>query len=180
MEILTYVLEGELEHRDSLGNVGVVGAGGVQYLSAGTGLSHSEMNRSQEHPLHFVQMWVMPRAQNLEPRYGQVDFKESERHNAWLAVASGREGVDAPISIWQDATAYVARLDAGRLTKTISAERFAFLFVASGTEIKFGDDVTLLPGDGVRIKGPFDLSVEGTGELVLWDTPSLERAIAKQ
>ena len=152
----------------------------MQYLSAGTGLSHSEMNHSLEHPLHFVQMWVMPRAQNLEPRYGQVDFKESDRHNTWLAVASGRQGVEAPISIWQDATAFVARLDASRLTKTISAERFAFLFVASGEEVKFGTDVTLQAGDGVRIKGPFDFAVEGSGELILWDTPSLEQAIAKQ
>jgi redox-sensitive bicupin YhaK (pirin superfamily) len=180
MEILTYVLDGELEHRDSLGNVGVVGAGGVQYLSAGTGLSHSETNHSETSPLHFVQMWVMPRAQNLAPRYGQVDFKESDRHNRWLTVASGREGVETPISIWQDATAFVARLDASRLTKTVDDGRFAFLFVAAGDEIKFGDDVTLQAGDGVRIKGPFDIAVEGTGELILWDTPSLEQAIAKQ
>jgi redox-sensitive bicupin YhaK (pirin superfamily) len=179
MEILTYVLEGELEHRDSLGNVGIVHPGGVQYLSAGTGISHSEKNHSHEHPLHFVQMWVMPRAQGLEPRYGQVEFDVDARRNVWLPVASGSESVAAPIEIWQDATAYVSRLENARLTKTVAAERFAFLFVAAGSGLRFGDDVTLEAGDGVRIKGPFEFSIEGSGELVLWDTPSLERAIAK-
>ena len=150
MEILTYVLEGELEHRDSLGNVGVVRAGGVQYLSAGTGLSHSEKNHSEQHPLHFVQMWVMPRAQQLEPRYGQVDFTQADRQNAWLTIASGRENTAAPINIWQDATAYVARLDDGRLEKTIEADRFAFLFVASGN-VTFDGKQSLEAGDGIRI-----------------------------
>jgi redox-sensitive bicupin YhaK (pirin superfamily) len=178
MEILTYVLDGELEHRDSLGNVGVVRAGGVQYLSAGTGISHSEKNHSEQHPLHFVQMWVMPRAQHLQPRYGQVDFTQADRQNTWLAIASGRENVSAPISIWQDATAYVARLDGARLQKSIEADRFAFLFVASGN-VTFDGKQVLEAGDGIRIKGPFEIDVQGTGELVLWDTPSLEASIAK-
>src|SRR5215469_16754455 len=72
MEILTYVLEGELEHRDSMGNVGVVRPGGVQYLSAGTGIAHSEYNHLPDTPVHLVQMWVMPRQAGLKPQYGQV------------------------------------------------------------------------------------------------------------
>ena len=179
MEILTYVLAGELEHRDSLGNVGVVRAGGVQYLSAGTGLSHSEKNHSEQYPLHFVQMWVMPRAQQLEPRYGQVDFTQADRQNTWLTIASGRGNTPTPINIWQDATAYVARLDGARLNKSIDADRFAFLFVASGN-VTFDGKQSREPGDGIRIKGPFEIDVEGTGELVLWDTPSLEASIAKR
>ncbi|MBD5655147.1 MAG: pirin family protein, partial [Candidatus Eremiobacteraeota bacterium] len=111
MEILTYVLEGELEHRDSMGNVGVVRPGGVQYLSAGTGVKHSEYNHSAERPVHFVQMWVVPQANGLAPRYGQVDFTLEDRRDRWLTVASGEGGVEAPIAIWQDATAYVARVE---------------------------------------------------------------------
>jgi redox-sensitive bicupin YhaK (pirin superfamily) len=92
MEILTYVLEGDLAHRDSMGHERVVKAGGVQYLSAGTGISHSEYNHSSDAPLHFVQMWVVPSAQRLEPRYGQVDFTLEDRRNRWLTVASGMAG----------------------------------------------------------------------------------------
>jgi len=177
MEILTYVLDGELEHRDSMGNVGIVRSGGVQYLSAGTGISHSEVNHSDERPLHFVQMWVVPKAQRLEPRYGQVDFDRAARTNTWLTIASGRPGIEAPIAIWQDATADVARLEGTRLTKSIAEGRFAFLFVAAGN-VTFDGTHALEAGDAVRIAGPVEIDVEGTGELVLWDTPSLERSTA--
>jgi len=81
MEILTYVLSGELEHKDSMGNVGVVGAGGVQYLSAGTGISHSEYNHQPDAAVRLVQMWVLPRAQHLSPQYGQVDYTAADRDN---------------------------------------------------------------------------------------------------
>jgi redox-sensitive bicupin YhaK (pirin superfamily) len=171
MEILTYVLEGELEHRDSMGNVGIVRPGGVQYLSAGTGLRHAELNHSSEHPVHFVQMWVMPRERDLEPKYGQVDFTTADRDNRWLTVASGEPGVTAPISIFQDATLSVARLDTTSLKKTIAAGRYAFLFVAAGTLV-FGDQA-LSAGDSVRIQGPFEIDIAGSGEAVLWDLPPL-------
>jgi hypothetical protein len=171
MEILTYVLDGELEHRDSMGNVGVVRPGGVQYLSAGTGLSHSEVNHSKENPVHLVQMWVLPREQSLKPRYGQVDFTLAERTNRWLTVASGEAGVEAPIAIWQDATASVARLEDARLSKSVPAKRYAFLFVAEG-EVMLGNE-TLVTGDAARIEGPFEIDVAGTGELVLWELPPL-------
>jgi redox-sensitive bicupin YhaK (pirin superfamily) len=169
MEILTYVLAGELEHRDSMGNVGVVAPGGVQYLSAGTGISHSEYNHSKTAPVHLVQMWVMPRASNLVPRYGQVDFTLAERLDRWLTIASGETGVEAPIAIWQDATASVARLERARLTKSVRAGRYAFLFVAEGTVTV--SDETLHAGDAARITGPFEIDARGAGEIVLWDLP---------
>ncbi len=169
MEILTYVLDGELSHRDSMGNVGVVGAGSVQYLSAGTGIVHSEYNASSESPVHLVQMWVVPKAQGLAPRYGQVDFTPADRDGRWLAVASGEPDVKAPIAIWQDATAYVARLTETRLEKSVAPGRHAFLFAASG-DVTLGD-TTLHAGDDARILGPFDIDAHGTGEIVLWDLP---------
>jgi redox-sensitive bicupin YhaK (pirin superfamily) len=173
MEILTYVLAGELEHKDSMGNVGVVRPGGVQYLSAGTGIAHSEYNHSAEHPVHFVQMWVLPQAAGLKPRYGQVDFTPEQRLNRWLPIASGRPSVTAPIALWQDAASYVARIDdATVLTHSLDADRRAFLFVASGSATLNGD--ALGAGDAARIAGPIDLSIGGNDtELILWDVPSL-------
>ena len=171
MEILTYVLSGELEHKDSMGNVGVVKPGGVQYLSAGTGIVHSEYNHSQSEPVHFVQMWVVPKAAGLAPRYGQVDLGVEQRLNRWLPIASGDPDAGAPIAIWQDATAFVARVENATLRKTIDADRRAFLFVASGV-VTFGSE-TLHAGDAVRIAGPIAFDVAGAGELVLWDVPPL-------
>src|SRR5580700_4746443 len=100
MEILTYVLDGELEHRDSMGNVGVVEPGGVQYLSAGTGIAHSEYNHSKTAPVRLVQMWVLPQGAGLTPRYGQVEYTLEERRNRWLPIASGRPDEPARIAIW--------------------------------------------------------------------------------
>jgi redox-sensitive bicupin YhaK (pirin superfamily) len=171
MEILTYVLEGELAHRDSMGNERIVKPGGVQYLSAGTGISHSEYNHRSDTPLHFVQMWVVPKAQGLEPRYGQVDFRREDRLNRWLTVASGIPAVEAPIEIWQNATCDVARLEETHLSRSVAAGRLAFLFVAAG-DVSLGDQ-TLHAGDSARIVGPFEIELAGTGEAVLWDVPPL-------
>jgi redox-sensitive bicupin YhaK (pirin superfamily) len=169
MEILTYVLEGELEHEDSMSNVGIVRAGAVQYLSAGTGIAHSEYNHSSEKPVHFVQMWVLPRAQGLEPRYGQVDYTLEQRRNRWLAIASGEPGVKTAIPLWQDATAYVARLEARGMVHLVRPGRYAFLFVADGNV--HVNDRRLQGGDAGRIAGPLEIEVKGSGELVLWDLP---------
>lgn len=169
MEILTYVLEGELEHEDSMGNARVVAPGGVQYLSAGTGITHSEYNRSAENSVHFVQMWVVPHAAGLAPRYGQVDFTREDRLNRWLPIATGEAGIEARIAIWQDATAYVARVEEATLTKTLRDGRKAFLFVAAGDVTVDGN--ALGAGDAVRLAGARELAIAGTGELVLWDIP---------
>ena len=99
MEIVTYVLSGELAHRDSLGNHGVVGPGGVQFMSAGTGVRHSEYNNSADRPLHLVQMWVLPGRVGTPPSYGQMDFSPDDRRNRWLDVVSGDPAVNAPIRI---------------------------------------------------------------------------------
>jgi redox-sensitive bicupin YhaK (pirin superfamily) len=172
MEILTYVLSGELEHKDSMGNVGVVRPGGVQYLSAGTGIAHSEYNHSRVEPVHFVQMWVMPQARGLTPRYGQVDFTLEQRLDRWLPIASGQAGIETPIAIWQDATAYVARLERATLSKSVPAGRLAFLFVGAGS-VSLGSE-TLAAGDAARISGPVDLELGGAGEVILWDVPQLD------
>jgi len=172
MEILTYVLDGELEHKDSMGNVGVVGPGAVQYLSAGTGIRHSEYNHSAEKPVHLVQMWVLPRAQGLEPRYGQVDYTLEDRLERWLPIASGEKDVTSRIALWQDATAYVARLERKPLRYALRTSRLGFLFVAEGNVTLNGEP--LAAGDAARIAGPLEFELAGSGEVVLWDVPPLQ------
>jgi len=170
MEILTYVLAGELEHQDSMGNRGVVGSGGVQYMSAGTGVRHSEFNHSRTAELHFVQMWVLPSKAGSAPQYGQHDFSVEERSNRWLRVASGVVGTPAPIHLGQSAVFLVARLEAAAaVTHVFAPERLGFLFVAAGDARANG--IALNAGDAVRIASAEQLDVEGDAELLLWDVP---------
>ncbi len=178
MEILTYVLAGELEHRDSTGGAGVVRSGGVQFMSAGTGIRHSEYNHSPEHPLHLVQMWVLPGRYHVPPSYGQTDFCLLDRQNRWLTVASGQGGIPAPIALTQAATLRVARLETGgQLGHPIEMGRLGFLFVAEGevaVEVASGgsDRVVLHQGDALRLL-PCTITLTGCAELVLWDLPPL-------
>jgi len=169
MEIVTYVLRGELEHEDSMGHHGVVPPGGVQYMSAGTGVRHSEFNHSAERDVHFVQMWVLPRTYGEPPSYGQHAFGEEARRDRWLTIASGQHGVDAPIALRADASVRVASLANATVTHTFDPARYGFLFVADGTARANGE--TLAAGDAVRIHGVRDLDVSGSGEVVLWDVP---------
>jgi redox-sensitive bicupin YhaK (pirin superfamily) len=169
MEIITYVLSGELEHQDSMGNRGVVTAGGVQYMSAGTGVRHSEFNHSRESELHLVQMWVLPAKQGLAPQYGQRDFTVDDRRNRWLRVAGGPSGDDAAIRLGQDAAFSVARLEDAEVRHNFRSGRLGFLFVADGSVQANGEQ--LGAGDAVRIAGLSDLKIEGDGEILLWDVP---------
>lgn len=183
MEILTYVLSGALEHRDSIGNHGVVGPGGVQFMSAGHGVRHSEYNHSKTEGLHFLQMWVLPGNQGGTPTYGQVDFEVEERRNKWLLVASGHGDRNAPVALTQDALFMVSRLEGVELRHTFEPGRLGFLFLADG-----GIDVIALndrdeqiatdnlsAGDAIRLGGVTRLVLTGAGEVVLWDVPRLSK-----
>ncbi|MBV8689148.1 MAG: pirin family protein [Candidatus Eremiobacteraeota bacterium] len=169
MEILTYVLSGELEHQDSMGNRGVVGAGGVQFMSAGTGVRHSEFNHSKTDELHLVQMWVLPGQIGTPPSYGQKDFTLADRDGRWLVVASGEKSVQAPIALTQDATFRVARLENLSLEHAFAPQRFGFLFVANGEVSANGSP--LGAGDAVRIYDIPKLDISGSGEIAFWDSP---------
>jgi redox-sensitive bicupin YhaK (pirin superfamily) len=169
MEIVTYVLSGELVHRDSMSNEGVVGPGGVQFMSAGTGVRHSEYNNSKDQPLHFVQMWVLPGKLGTPPSYGQKEFAAGDRRNRWLTIVSGEDGVDAPIRITQRATFEVTRLENASLVREFAPKRYGFLFVAEGSIEANGEP--LKTGDAVRIFDVERLAVKGSGELLLWDIP---------
>jgi redox-sensitive bicupin YhaK (pirin superfamily) len=176
MEILTYVFSGELEHQDSMGNRGVVKPGGVQFMSAGTGVRHSETNARDDAPLHLVQMWVLPGKPGTAPTYGQVDFTQEDRHNRWLAIASGHHAIDAPIALTQDAALLVTRLENHELRHTFEPSRFGFLFVGEG-EIEVNGE-HLHAGDAVRMYAIERLDLKGTAEVVLWDLPALHHDAA--
>jgi quercetin 2,3-dioxygenase len=172
MEIVTYVLSGELAHKDSMGNHGVVGPGGVQFISAGTGVRHSEYNNKAGEPLHLVQMWVLPGRLGTPPSYGEMAFAPEARHNRWLDVASGDPAVGAPIRITQNATFRVARFENATVQAEFAPERYGFLFVAAGSVEANGE--RLSAGDAVRLYNVPTLRVSGDGELVLWDVPGVE------
>ncbi|MBV8373395.1 MAG: pirin family protein [Candidatus Eremiobacteraeota bacterium] len=182
MEIITYVLSGQLEHRDSLGNHGVVGPGGVQYMSAGSGVRHSEYNHSATEELHFLQMWVLPGQPGGTPSYGQVDFDPSQRRNAWLLVASGHGHEGAPVELTQDATLRVSRIEGTELRHAFEPQRLGFLFVAGGGAEAAGLDandntagaVELGAGDAVRLADITRLDLRGAAEVVLWDLPQIQ------
>jgi redox-sensitive bicupin YhaK (pirin superfamily) len=174
MDIVTYVLDGKLEHKDSMGNHGVVDRYGVQYMSAGTGVRHSEFNGSATDPLHLVQMWVLPKHNGIKPAYGQHAFTAAELHDRWLTIASGQAGVDAQIRLDADATFSAAEIEPGtELRHATKAGRRAFLFVAEGNpEVSVsgtGGAQTLAPGDAARIEPGEEIVLRGPGHVVLWD-----------
>jgi quercetin 2,3-dioxygenase len=169
MEIVTYVFTGELAHKDSMGNSGVVGPGGVQFMSAGTGVRHSEYNNQPDGELHLVQMWVLPGKTGTPPAYGQMDFAREDRLNRWLTIVSGEDAVEAPIRITQKATFKVSLLENNELLHEFAPKRFGFLFVKDGSIEANGE--RLNPGDAVRLFDVAKLSLKGSGEIVLWDLP---------
>jgi len=171
MEIVTFVLEGALEHKDSMGNGSVIRAGEVQVMSAGSGVTHSEFNHSQDEECELLQMWLFPRSKGTEPRYGQRAFPIAERHNR-LALAVGPDGGDAPLQIDQDARFFVAELDSGAaVTHTFETGRRGWLHVAKGSVTLNGD--TLGPGDGAGLEDAGEIRIEGVepAKLVLFDLP---------
>ena len=132
MEIVTYVLEGELEHKDSTGGRGRIGAGEVQRMTAGTSVAHSEFNPSSEHPVHLLQMWVQPEQAGLTPSYEQRQFTKEQRAGVLQPIASG-QGLGEAVKVHQDVTFYVSSLRLGQeLTHALGQDRRAFLYLIDG------------------------------------------------
>lgn len=149
MEIITYVLEGALEHKDSLGNGGVMRYGDVQRMSAGSGIRHSEFNHSQSEPVHFLQIWIIPERPNFAPSYEQKKFSGDEKRGRLRLIAS-RDGRDGSVVIHQDANVYAAQLDgADSVEYGFSPGRAGYLHIASGSLELNGRE--LRAGDGVRV-----------------------------
>lgn len=169
MEIISYVLEGALEHRDSLGTGSTIRPGELQRMSAGTGVTHSEFNPSRDQPVHFLQIWILPKTRGISPSYEQKTFPASEREGRLRLVAShdGREG---SITVHQDVNMYAALLRPGqKLQYEVPSGRHAWVHLARGSvelnQIRFeaGDAA------GISEAGPFDIVGQTFSEVLIFD-----------
>jgi quercetin 2,3-dioxygenase len=159
MEIVTYVLEGALQHKDSMGNGSVIKPGDIQYMSAGTGVTHSEFNASKTEPVHLYQIWMFPQEKGQKPAYDQKNFSEAEKRGKLRLIASP-DGRDGSVKIRQDNELYATVLGAGESVKhTLKPERHAYVQVARGS-VKL-NGTALETGDGAAISA--EKSVELTG-----------------
>ncbi len=171
MEILTYVLAGELEHKDSLGNTAVIRPGDVQRLSAGAGVTQSEFNPSSSQEVHLLQIWIKPSAAGLEPGYEQKHLSASEKRGKLRLVAS-RTGEDGSVRIQQDARIYTGFFNAAeRVEFEVAKGRRAYAHVASGSIAV--NETRLNAGDGVKITRPgrFALQSGRDADVLMFDLP---------
>lgn len=169
MEIITYILAGALEHRDSMGNGSIIRPGDVQRMTAGTGVSHSEFNPSESEPVHLLQIWILPESDGLPPSYEEKHFGDEERRGRLRLIAStdGREG---SVKIHQDAQLYASILDAGQtVVHALADGRYGWLQVARGT-IRL-NEVELKQGDGAGVSNESELriTVHDQAEFLLFD-----------
>ena len=169
MEIITYVLEGALEHKDSLGTGSVIQPGDGQRMSAGTGIRHSEFNHSKTDPVHLLQIWIMPDHSGHKPSYEQKAFPVTEKTGKLRLIASP-EGQDGSVTIHQDASLYAALLNPGQeVTHELGASRYGWLQVAKGSVEVNGK--TLMQGDGAAITDEREVKIKGLqdSEILLFD-----------
>ncbi|MEL6184777.1 MAG: pirin family protein [Myxococcota bacterium] len=169
MEIISYVLDGGLEHKDSMGTGSVIRPGDVQRMSAGTGVLHSEYNASKQDPVHFLQIWIVPERAGIEPSYEQKAFDPAEKKNKFRLLAS-RNGEEGSVTVHQDAKLLGATLDAGvELEQPLDPNRKAWLHVARGSVVVEGE--TLEAGDAMALVEASKIRLEGKdkAELLLFD-----------
>jgi redox-sensitive bicupin YhaK (pirin superfamily) len=169
MEIISYVLEGALEHKDSMGTASVIRPGEVQRMTAGTGVLHSEYNPSRKEPVHFLQIWILPEKRNLKPGYEQKAYPDAERKDRLRLVAS-RDGRDGSLTIHQDAELYTTLLSRGEsVSHPLKAGRHAWVQVARGAATLNGKP--LATGDGAAVSGEKALELKATAdaEVLLFD-----------
>ena len=168
MEIITYILDGQLEHKDSMGNGRVIKKGEVQYMAAGTGVYHSEFNPSPDEAVHLLQIWIQPDAKGVEPRYAEKSFADASA-GQWNLVTS-KQGRDGSIAIHQDADLWLARLAPGdALTHELKPSRHAWLHLAEGSVTVNGQ--TLTTGDAAYLDEAATLEIEARedSQVLLFD-----------
>jgi len=173
MEIISYVLEGGLAHKDSMGNGSTIRPGDVQRMSAGTGITHSEFNASKEDLVHFLQIWIVPEQRGLKPSYEQTAYSAEEKRGKLRLIAS-RDGRDGSVTVHQDMSLYASLLGTGqKLVYQSDPKRYSWLQVIGGA-IKLNDQL-LEAGDGAMVKAEETLAFEGAGketeeaEILLFD-----------
>jgi redox-sensitive bicupin YhaK (pirin superfamily) len=172
MEIITVPLEGGLAHKDSMGSSGVINAGDVQVMSAGTGLTHSEFNASDTETANTLQIWVLPDRQDVTPRYDQAAFDPAQRHNRWQLLVSP-DGTDGSLWVHQQTWFSRARLDAGRsLDYALHRDNSgAYLFVIDGQVSVAGETVAARDGMGVQEAQQFNVLASRDSEVLLMEVP---------
>ena len=168
MEIITYVLSGQLEHKDSLGNGRVIKPGEVQYMAAGTGVTHSEFNPSNDEAVHLLQIWIQPDRKGAQPNYAETSM--SKLPQGQFNLITSKTGRDGSIAINQDADLWLAKLSAGnRVTHTLAANRHAWLHVAEGEVTVNGEKLS--GGDAIAIdeQGTVELTATKPAQVLLFD-----------
>lgn len=171
MEIISYVIDGALEHKDSEGNESTIRPGEVQRMSAGTGIQHSEYNASNDNPVHFLQIWILPEERGLTPGYQQIAFPDSERTNQ-LRLVGSRDGRLGSVTIHQDVDMFGSTLTAGNsASHALQAGRGAWVQVVKGALTVNGE--MLETGDGAAVvdTASVDLTASDDSEIVLFDLP---------
>jgi len=168
MEIITYVLSGAMEHKDSMGNGRIIRPGEVQYMAAGTGIHHSEFNPSKDEAVHLLQIWIVPERRGLKPRYGEKSLAKAPKGKFNLVVS--KTGREESLTINQDADLYVANLEAGNeAAHALKADRHAWVHVAEG-EVKLNGD-TLKAGDAAAFSDESRVQLVATkpSQVLLFD-----------
>jgi quercetin 2,3-dioxygenase len=166
MEILTWILEGALQHRDNRGGSGVIRPGQLQHMSAGTGVMHSEFNPSKEEATHLLQIWLLPERKGLPPDYEQLSFSDQDLRNQFHHLA----GPKAPVTIHQDADLFIARLDQGAEAKhSLKEGRHAWLQVARGSVRLNGADLKVGDGAALSNEGAVRVAAKEPAEVLLFD-----------
>ena len=169
MEIITYVLSGALEHKDSMGNGEVLRPGEFQRMSAGSGIRHSEFNPSGTEPVHLYQIWLLPISLGIEPSYEQKNFPELERHNHLRLVAS-QNAADGSLRIHQDARIYLANLDEGQsVNHTMVSGRHAWLQVLRGNVVLNGQSLEVSDGAAISQESLLEIKATQSAEIMLFD-----------
>ena len=168
MEIVTYILDGELEHKDSMGNGRIIKPGEVQYMAAGTGVQHSEFNPSKDEAVHLLQIWIQPDKKGVTPRYGEKSFQNATEGK--LHLVTSKTGRDGSLAIHQDADLWLAKLAAGnRVSHRVASGRNAWLHVAEGEVSLNGEKLS--GGDAVAIdeQGTVELTATKPSQVLLFD-----------
>ena len=169
MEIISYVVQGQLAHQDSTGVSSVIRPGDVQRMSAGTGVRHSEFNPSDTEPTHFLQIWIQPEREGLPPSYEQCSFPEADRRGTLRLVAS-RDGQDGSVTVHQDVRLYAAMLEAGEeVTHCLSDDRHAWVQIICGGVLLNGTALAAGDGTGVSKETELHIHASETVELLLFD-----------
>jgi redox-sensitive bicupin YhaK (pirin superfamily) len=166
MEIITYILEGALEHKDSMGTGSIIRPGEIQRMSAGTGVTHSEFNPSKTEPVHLLQIWILPDARGIQPSYEQKEFSREEMRGR-LRLIAARNPIDDAVKIHQDLRLFATVLDGDSVKYELGSGRYAWIQVARGSMQLNG--TALEAGDGVALSNEASLHLSGRGEALVFD-----------